>query len=317
MKLEEYFESIGLDDVENFIKDKKEEDVNLEFKTVVHPNENDKNKNDDKKNFSKALSGFANSNGGILIWGVEARPGKDGVDVAKKLKPVEKVRRFLNKLNSLEGQAVTPMIEGVKHKLISINEADDEGIIKTYIPKSDRAPHMANYADKHYYKRSGDSFYRAEHYDIEDMFSRKRRTELTVELIRPDIRKVSDKKYRIEVIVAIKNVGPTIGKYPFLAFSVNDPYFSWKFGLDGNGFTGLQKVISNTTYRNNFSGGQQIVIYPKVEHEVTKIIMELANPSDKIPDLVMDYQLVAENMGIKEDRIVYPMNGVKSKYMTI
>ncbi len=39
----------------------------------------------------------------------------------------------------------------------------DQGFIKTFVPKSNDAPHMANYAEKHYYKRSGDSSYQAEH----------------------------------------------------------------------------------------------------------------------------------------------------------
>jgi hypothetical protein len=45
------------------------EDLHLDFKQLQRPFEH----RDDKRNLAKALSGFANSDGGIIIWGIDAR----------------------------------------------------------------------------------------------------------------------------------------------------------------------------------------------------------------------------------------------------
>lgn len=244
MDLESYYESIGLQEINKFVDNKRVEDVYIEFKQAVNINVNPKNRYSDKKNLSKCLSGFANSNGGIVIWGIEAKT-KNGVDYASKLKPIDHLKKFLNTLNSLEGQAVTPVITGVRHEMVEMEMDTDQGFIKTFVPKSNDAPHMANYAEKHYYKRSGDSFYQAEHYDIVDMFSRKKSPVLKLDLLDPDIKKTGRDKVRIEVTFGLRNISKVVAKYPYLAITVNQPYAISKFGLNGNGFVGLKRVINN------------------------------------------------------------------------
>ena len=144
MTLEEYYNSIDLDEIERFIEEGQEENLNLEFKTVNFPNYNKQNKEFDKKNFSEVISGFGNSNGGIIIWGIKAKNNLKNQDVAQSKKPIEQITKFLNTLNRLEGQAVTPAISGLIHE--KIETTDDIGFIKTYVPASENAPHMANFS---------------------------------------------------------------------------------------------------------------------------------------------------------------------------
>ena len=33
---------------------------------------------EERRNFAKAVSGFANSDGGLIVWGIDARPNSDG-----------------------------------------------------------------------------------------------------------------------------------------------------------------------------------------------------------------------------------------------
>ena len=87
MDLKAYYNQIDLEEIERFILEGQEENLNLEFKTVVHPNYNLNNKEDDKKNISKTLSGFANSNGGIIIWGIKAKENEKKQDIATDKKP--------------------------------------------------------------------------------------------------------------------------------------------------------------------------------------------------------------------------------------
>src|SRR3989344_8327111 len=46
----------------------------------------------DKKNFAKSISGFGNSEGGIIIWGIDASGSYD--DYAKSIIPIKGVDNF-------------------------------------------------------------------------------------------------------------------------------------------------------------------------------------------------------------------------------
>lgn len=298
MSNEEYFEKLDYDEIRLLVDNRQEENVFLEFKTVNHPNYNDKNKNYDKEYFSKCLSGFANSNGGIVIWGVSADKDSNGIDCANSIKPIKQLTKLLNSFNSLEGQAVTPTIKGVKYKKIDIG--DDTGFIVGYIPESDSSPHMANLADKHYYKRNGDSFYRAEHFDIVDMFSRRKRPSLKIEY--KNLRKslVRGVAFRFEFVISVLNEGKSIAKFPYLALKVSSPFERETFGIDGNGFTGLKRNRDNLSYKFNYTGGSDIVIHPQMTLDVDKFrgeIDKLNSPSD----IKIEYLLMADGMDPIED----------------
>lgn len=301
MTLYDYFNSIDLTEIERYILDKQEENISLEFKTVNHPNYNLDNREFDKKNYSEGLSGFANSNGGIIIWGVKAKENHQKQDVAYEKRPITELTKFLNILNRLEGQAVIPLITGIEH--VKIEVSDDLGYIKSFIPASNSAPHMALYAGKHYYKRSGDSFYQCEHYDVIDMFSRKKSPSLSL------IAKVHKRtmlhqvQYRYEIIISIANTGGKIAKFPYLAINCNTAYNVHDFGLDGNRNTGLQKVANNAIYRYNYSGGNNTVIYPETILNVDKFVCEVLI-SDAPEDLKIQYILSAEDMESIKGEIV-------------
>ena len=66
MSLTDQFQALDLNEIQQYLNTQQEEDLYLEFKTT---NTNDLSHADDRKNLAKALSGFANSGGGLLIWG--------------------------------------------------------------------------------------------------------------------------------------------------------------------------------------------------------------------------------------------------------
>jgi hypothetical protein len=301
MNLKEYFKSISLEDIDRFIIEKQEENLNLEFKTVNHSNYNDQNKEFDKKNIAEVFSGFANSNGGIVIWGIKAKKNTSGQDIATETTPINELTKFLNTLNKLEGQAVVPIITGIEHVKIEI-ENTDTGFIKSFIPASSSAPHMALYAGKHYYKRSGDSFYQCEHYDIVDMFSRKKSPILKLQT---QIRQRRDKPRETvyEVLISIINEGKSMAKFPYLAMNLSQDFKPNEYGLDGNRSCGLQKVKNNMRFRYNYAGGNGIVIYPEaiLDIDIIETVVPLNNPPT---DLKINYLLGAEDMENIYDELV-------------
>jgi hypothetical protein len=303
MDLIEYFKSIDFNELNRFITEKQEENIHLEFKTANFPNYNNLNKEYDKKNFSEVLSGFANSNGGIIVWGIKAKENEKKQDVAFQKKPIKQLTKFLNLLNRLEGQAVTPIVTGIIHEKIEIG--NDEGFIKSYIPSSEYAPHMANYSNKHYYKRSGDSFYICEHYDIRDMFNRKLNANLELVVSESTNKYQSGNKMIYEKTISLVNTGRNLAKAPIMKVNINSPFVFHTYGWDGNGNIGLfkKRAISSNPQSSTYMGGQDIIVYPELEYEIDKILLEIPVDTKEVPELEISYFIAAENMG-KQNNVI-------------
>ncbi len=292
MNIKNYFKNIDLLEIESFVDNKITEDLYIEFKTSNFPVRLEF----DNKNFSKCISGFANSSGGIIIWGIKASKNKDGVDAASAIKPIKGLIKFENHLKRIEGKAVIPMIAGIEYRRIIKN--DDEGFLLVYVPPSDRTPHMALYADKHYYKRSGDSFYVCEHFDIMDMLNRKKTPKLHVDLENEVISKVvrnNKEKIRYHGFVTIKNIGNVTAKNLYILVKVQKPFYIANFGIDGNGNRGMRMIKSKNGY-NTYIGGSEVVIHPDFSYEVDKVVINEIGFDNEIADLKMEFKLYADNM---------------------
>jgi predicted HTH transcriptional regulator len=95
MDLEEWFETIELRDINEFMDSGEQEDLRLEFKSVNKP---DLSHPDDRRNFARALSGFANTSGGIVVWGISAKKNSDEIDCAQKSDAVPRISLFCSRL---------------------------------------------------------------------------------------------------------------------------------------------------------------------------------------------------------------------------
>jgi Schlafen, AlbA_2 len=176
MSLLDEFTSISLEVLQEFVAAEREEDLHLDFKVVGDPGLS----REDRKSLAVALSGFANSDGGILVWGIEARPNGSGVDCAVALREIAQASLCLTRLNTLTGQCVSPLVDGVQHRVILRDRT--AGFCVSVVPPSDSGPHMAKAGQDRYFKRSGSGFYRMEHFDLEDMFGRRQRPSLSLNL---------------------------------------------------------------------------------------------------------------------------------------
>ena len=75
------------------------EHFHVDFKTKNRPAQSSLSE-PDKKNLAKAISGFANSGGGVLIWGIE--------DKTLLPKPIINVHQFMSLLLNLAAQTRIP-----------------------------------------------------------------------------------------------------------------------------------------------------------------------------------------------------------------
>lgn len=100
--------------------------------------------------WSECLGAFANSGGGILIWGIKA-PKKiaEGTDL------VGDAKSLADRLRVLANDAADPPILGIEVRAI-IGKATRKGFVVCYVPASDFSPHRSMWADREYYFRAQD-----------------------------------------------------------------------------------------------------------------------------------------------------------------
>src|ERR1700694_3939730 len=141
MTLAEIFEHMGWDTIQSYVELRQEENLHLEFKTMKNSELTAK---DDKRNFARGVSGFANSSGGIIVWGIDARANADGIDCATEIIELKKPELVVSRLNTITGDASSPIVDGVRHKaIINPNSESGTGVVATFVPETDSGPYMA------------------------------------------------------------------------------------------------------------------------------------------------------------------------------
>ncbi len=130
-----------LQDLNDFIQLEVEENRHLDYKDgeALSPNE--------ISEITKDVSSFANSDGGIIIYGVgEDKKTHTPNSYAPITNPKITKEWLEQKINIIQ-----PKIKGMLIFPIRLNKKATKSIYIVKIPKSDDAPHMAD--DKRYYKR--------------------------------------------------------------------------------------------------------------------------------------------------------------------
>lgn len=208
---------------------------------------------DDKRNLAVALSGFANADGGIVIWGVDARrdPNDASIDQVVSTPGVAHPKRLLARLNDLTAQACLPVPVGVDH--VVLTSRTGPSFVATLVPPSDSGPHMAKLGEDRYYTRSGGSFLRLEHFQISDMFGRRPAPLLEVSAV-----KVEPFTFRLR----LTNVGRGPARAPFLLYVPPPPFHRNQYGVDGNYNEYLPCIKNHSMEGVLHAGDAGFVVHP-------------------------------------------------------
>lgn len=238
-----------LGDVEKLHYDYKTKDDSIEAK-LGDP---------DKRNLAKAISGFANSAGGVLIWGIE--------DKDVKPKPIKHAEQFLRNLLDLAPIATEPGVQGVDGHFIPADEDDnDAGFALLFVPESDVGPHRVILKDKviqdHYYFRSGSSFLKASHSQLEDMFGRRPKPKLVLSLKRLT-NQYEGNPPAVQAVFNLRNEGRALAKHPLIIV---------KMPSEARGYGGKFKNRRSDVFEENGIVGistiEDEVIHPGVDLEI-------------------------------------------------
>lgn len=288
----ERFDNLTVADLQEFVALGQEEYLHLDFKQIADPTFASRS---DRKNLAAALSGFANSGGGVIVWGVEARRNSDGVDCAVKLVPVSEPAKVVSRLNQLTGEAADPTVVGVLHRKI---EDESGAYLATFVPESETGPHMAKLGENRYFKRVGDSFYQMEHYDIADMFGKRRRPRLIVAY------KVVGLYSVAQAVLSIRNEGRATAYAPFLAFNCEGDLTKSSWGLDGNKKEGLPVLPSSYDgLQWAFCAGMDVALHPGMERQVSMLNRDRAKSVDPESGVKITYAIACQDQPLERGTI--------------
>lgn len=291
------FETLSLTDLQDFVERGQEENLHLDFKLLKDAS---LSSGDDKRNLACALSGFANSSGGLIVWGVDARKNSEGVDCAVELRPIPQVALLIGRLNALTGDGVDPSVAGVRHR--AIETVGGQGFAITLVPESDTGPHMAKLAENRYYKRIGDGFYKMEHYDIADMFGQRKKPKLLV------FYRVTGKHSQAQVHLGLRNDGRETARAPFFAFESDGPLQRSQYGLDGNGNEGLTWLrAANSGLQWAYGGGMDFALHPAMAHEVACLALGIPARPEPTVDVVVRYVVACEDQPLERGTLIIPI----------
>lgn len=160
--------------LKNLIKDEIEENLNLDYKAADALGKTDSK----KKEISKDVSALANSDGGIIIYGIAEYNDSNKSHLPERIDPILRKNFPKEWLEQIINTNIFPRIPNIKIIPIKINNSDDEVAYVIEIPKSNTA-HQAN--DKRYYKRFNFESIAMYDYEIKDILNRSHTPILTLE----------------------------------------------------------------------------------------------------------------------------------------
>ena len=173
--------------IDQMISRHEEESETLDFKAGGKVEGDSKErKRDVREIWSEALSGFANTGGGVLIWGVTARKPRpedgvedaiEGLDVAFAPDRLTSPAHFGQRLRDQILKATTDPVQGVEIR--AVEHPGGGGYVVCLVPESGNKPHRAEAARaKNYYQRTSDNFVVISHPFLRSLFYPNPRSDL-------------------------------------------------------------------------------------------------------------------------------------------
>jgi hypothetical protein len=251
-ELFERIKSQGVSAIDEFIETRTSEELFLDFKRSSDNGSSSRLSQIDRNNLAKAISGFGNSEGGVIVWGVDCSADHDGADVAKSKVPIQNIHRFLGHLQGAVSGCTIPPHGKVEH--YAINSGDDCGFVATLIPKSDYAPHQM-VGKLQYFIRAGSDFVPTPHQVLAGMFG-KRPQPNVFNMFTMNPAKHEAEKIIFEYGILVTNKGPGIAENLYFSCLIYEAFgdnsqVSWEFS-------------DRVNWSGNFSFGRQISVISNV-----------------------------------------------------
>lgn len=255
-------EDITSDDIISLVDNEVEESIHLEFKDADALGKTD-NK---KKELSKDIASFANSDGGVIIYGIKEENHKahsisfvDGNEFAK-----EWIEQLIN-------STIHRHIPDLKIIPVRFDSSIEKTVYVIIIPKSTEAPHISR--DKRFYKRFNFESVIMEEYEIRQLYGRKSKSLLFIGGINLLQENSEEDTIKLTFEASIINDGDI----PESSYKLN-MYFD---NIDSHSILKWDQIEGNYGYtrfedhRVKISTSKSPTIYPTEKVDVLKVILEI------------------------------------------
>lgn len=164
----------NINKIEELISTGVEENLNLDYKAA-----DALAKTDGKKaEISKDVSAFANSGGGIIIYGVQEFTELAKRHLPEKINPIDRTVISKEWLEQVINSNMSPKINGLKIYPVTIGNVENNEVVYVVdIPQSNTA-HQAK--DKRYYRRYNFESVQMDDYEIKDIINRANKADIVI-----------------------------------------------------------------------------------------------------------------------------------------
>jgi len=205
--------------------------------------------------WSEIIGAFANTEGGVIVWGIYANtvPGSR-IDAAETMHYVENAEEFTTRLKKAAKDMVSPPIK-VNVQPVLLGDGSKKGFVVCYVPEGIDKPYESLKADFPYYGRFDDRCEKLPRSFLRQLFhpSIASRVDIYVTAERPVDFTQRDGSQKL--IIRLFNHGPHSIEYGFVVIKAE--YVKM----------GIQNHIQPTAPQLQFNLPQ--LLHPECEHEMT------------------------------------------------
>ncbi|ALR29109.1 transcriptional regulator [Chryseobacterium sp. IHB B 17019] len=270
-----------LDKLNTFIKEGVEENLHLDYKASGSISR----KNDKKNEISKDVSAFANSDGGVIIYGIKEFDDPNKKHLPEKIDPIDGNEYTKEWLEQIINSTISPKVHNIVITPIQVEEKDKNKLVYVVeIPKGNTAHQMS---DKRYYRRYNFQSIAMDDWEIKDIINRTSKTQVNLVFKANTPKKFLLKMLTPKIVIGIyiENTGNKIIQY--LDCFVNGKKDSSKFIIK-------PKVSNDKDFQIPFSN--------TIEREISLGAETFTINTERIPILPKTYTRIGE-IELKEEFI--------------
>ena len=272
-----------IEDIQSLIDNQVEESIYIDFKSAGSLEKSDKK----RMEMSKDVASFANSDGGIIVYGI-----KEVNHVASEFSFIDGNEFTKEWIETIINSYVQRRISDIKIYPIRVDGDIKKSVYVVKIPSSYDAPHLSK--DNRYYKRYNFMSVPMEEYEVRQTYGRKSKSKLAISqwYLNDKYQDVTEEWVKVHLAIQVQNISNTYEKdYKVNVFMCNVSRLitieSLKTDTNHN-FTSLKKGVwklSVTSKEPLFPNETSNVVH-------CKLLLDKTDPIAAMRGVTVDIQLL-------------------------
>ncbi len=267
-------------DLMNLIQNKIPEDTSLDYKTPEF------SKGGFSLELAKDVSAMANSEGGVIIYGIKEENHFPKEIIWIK---IDEDKGYQEQIEQIISSKIYKKIEEIKIKKV-ISDDKTKFVIVINIPQSDIAPHQVHKdsEQRRYYKRNGSITRQMEEYEISDLFFKRKSPILKL------IPQVKFDLNRTIIDLSVLNLGKVIAEKTLVSLKIP---FNFELGSGWMKTEDLQGVYKKFEYFQS-----EIPFYPNIISAIGTL--QTTKNKTRAKEVMISFMIVCEGMPLRKGELI-------------